>query len=99
MQQSELAAIVDVKDGVISNWERDLNKPNADKLVLLCKALDTNLSFLLDYKDKAPSAMTAEEAIIALFVADKGREPTLDELNMFRAMTKPVLDSLPDKAD
>ena len=49
MKQSELAEKVCVKDGVISNWERDKNKPDAEKLILLCEALDTNLSFLLDY--------------------------------------------------
>lgn len=34
--QSELAKLINVKSsGVISNWEKDLNKPDAEKIVRL----------------------------------------------------------------
>lgn len=49
LSQGEIEKIIGVKAGVVSNWERDINKPNADKLVLLCKALNIKLSYLLDY--------------------------------------------------
>ena len=35
--------------GVISNWENDINKPDAAKMVALCDALGISLSFLLNY--------------------------------------------------
>lgn len=51
--QNELANIIGVKSaGVISNWENDLNKPDAEKLVRLCNALDVSASYLLDYYGK-----------------------------------------------
>lgn len=51
--QSELAKLINVKSsGVISNWEKDLNKPDAEKIVRLCSALDISASYLLDYYGK-----------------------------------------------
>lgn len=51
--QSDLAKLINVKSsGVISNWEKDLNKPDADKIVRLCSVLDVSASFLLDYYGK-----------------------------------------------
>lgn len=56
--QSHLAKMIGVKSsGVISNWENDINKPDADKMVALCEALSISLSFLLNYygPEKAPT--------------------------------------------
>lgn len=48
--QSQLAKLIGVKSaGVISNWEKDVSKPDANKMVSLCKALDISLSYLLNY--------------------------------------------------
>lgn len=62
MLQSELAELVGVKSSaVISNWETDKNKPDAEKLVGLCGALDVTLSYLLDYHGKDTFAFTIAE--------------------------------------
>ena len=63
LQQADIARLVGTKSDVISNWERDVNKPNADKLVLLCKALGVTLSFLLDYdgEELSAEALAAKE--------------------------------------
>lgn len=55
MSQTELAVAIGIKpaSGVISNWERDLNKPDAEKIVKLCDVLDVSASFLLDYYGKS----------------------------------------------
>lgn len=51
--QSDLAKLINVKSsGVISNWEKDLNKPDAEKIVRLCSVLDISASYLLDYYGK-----------------------------------------------
>ena len=51
--QGDLARLIGVKSaGIISNWERDLNKPDAEKIVKLCEVLDVSASFLLDYHGK-----------------------------------------------
>ncbi len=50
LKQSELAALIEVKSaGVISNWEKDINKPDAEKIIKLCEVLDISASYLLDY--------------------------------------------------
>lgn len=50
LYQADLAAMIGVKSAaVISNWEKDLNKPDADKMVRLCESLNISLSYLLDY--------------------------------------------------
>lgn len=57
--QSELAKLIGVKSaGVISNWEKDLNKPDAEKIVMLCNVLDVSASFLLDYYGKSTLDLT-----------------------------------------
>lgn len=51
--QSDLAKLIGVKSsGVISNWEKNLNKPDAEKIVKLCDVLDISASFLLNYYGK-----------------------------------------------
>lgn len=52
--QSDLAKLIGVKSaGIISNWERDLNKPDAEKIIKLCDVLDISASYLLDYYGKS----------------------------------------------
>ena len=61
--QSELAKMIGVKSsGIISNWERGLNRPNADQIISLCKALNITASYLLDYSGKSDLEATPEEA-------------------------------------
>lgn len=55
--QAELAKMIGVKSaGVISNWEQDVSKPKADKMIEICQVLGISLSYLLDYygEEKAP---------------------------------------------
>lgn len=67
--QADLAKMIGSKSaGVISNWEKDLSKPDANKLVRLCKALDVSASYLLDYYgDEDFEAMPHEINIIKDF--------------------------------
>lgn len=61
--QAQLAQMIGVKSsGVISNWEKDINKPDGEKMISLCEALDISLSFLLDYYGPKKSPSTAEAA-------------------------------------
>lgn len=60
--QGELAKLIGVKSaGVISNWETDSNKPDAEKIVRLCDVLDVSASFLLDYYGKTSFELTPLE--------------------------------------
>jgi repressor LexA len=48
--QKELAALVKSSNTAVSNWEKDLNKPDVDTLELLCWALDVSPKYFLDTK-------------------------------------------------
>lgn len=52
LTQLELGNLVGVSNTVISNWEKGLNKPDADMLCKLCYALDVDANFLLDYQEQ-----------------------------------------------
>lgn len=62
LQQKELAELINVKSsGVISNWERDLNKPDAEKIIKLCQVLNISVSYLLDYYGNSDFQCTLSE--------------------------------------
>jgi len=63
ISQAELATAIDVKSssGVISNWERDLNKPDAEKIIKLCDVLQVSVSYLLDYYGNSDFETTLSE--------------------------------------
>lgn len=63
--QAELASQINVKSSaVISNWEKGINKPDADKLVRLCEALDVSPAYMLDYFGPNFTAAPSEQDII-----------------------------------
>lgn len=60
--QSQLAKLIGVRSsGVISNWEKDINKPDADRIVKLCNVLGVSASYLLDYYGKTSFEVTQKE--------------------------------------
>lgn len=62
LYQSDLASLIGVKSAaVISNWEKDLNKPDAEKIVRLCGVLDVSASYLLDYYGKSNFELSPDE--------------------------------------
>ena len=64
--QSDLAKLIGVKSsGVISNWEKDLNKPDAEKIVKICEVLNVSASFLLNYYGKSTfECAPSEQSVI-----------------------------------
>ena len=69
LTQSDLAKIVNVKTGgIISNWEKDINKPDTEKL------LDVSPGYLLSYGIEELSFK--ERAIIQKYRAldERGKE-------------------------
>lgn len=61
--QSELAKLIGVKSaGVISNWEQDVSKPDANKMVKLCQVLGISLAYLLDYYGSEKKPTCSDEA-------------------------------------
>lgn len=68
LYQARLAELVGAKSSaVISNWEKDINKPDADKIVKICEALGVSLAYLLDYYGPTPSLSPSESELLALY--------------------------------
>lgn len=59
--QSQLGQALGVSGAVISNWEKGLNKPDADKLVRLCEILNVSAAYLLDCWTGGEERFTMEE--------------------------------------
>lgn len=80
MLQSDLAAAVGVKSSaVISNWEKDINKPDAEKMIKLCHVLGVSAAWLLDYYG-AEDINAAEHDLLFGFreLNDDGQQIILD---------------------
>ena len=48
LSQKELAQMIGVSNSRVSNWEQGINRPDADTIVILCKALTVSPSELLN---------------------------------------------------
>lgn len=48
LSQKDLADLIGVSNSRISNWEQGINRPNADIVADICKALNISPSELLD---------------------------------------------------
>lgn len=59
--QEKLAILIGKTKNVISNWERGDNKPDADSIFLLGKALDVDLNYLLDWESPNYSKISVSE--------------------------------------
>ena len=60
MNQKELAEKIGVSNSRVSNWEQGINRPDADILVLLCRALGVSADELLSM-NTAVMQLTPEE--------------------------------------
>jgi len=48
LTQKELAALIDAKHTAVSNWENNINKPDADTIELLCTTLDVEPNYFFN---------------------------------------------------
>ncbi len=48
LSQKELAALIGVSNSRVSNWEQGINRPDADILADICRALNVSPSELLN---------------------------------------------------
>ncbi len=60
LSQKELAELINVSNSRISNWEQGINRPDADILADLCRALNVSPSELLDVR-LAPEDLNEQE--------------------------------------
>lgn len=90
LNQADLARLCGVKTATaISNWETDSSKPDVDKLVMLCIALDVSPEMLLDYYPEESEQLPPEAKVVAndyLVLDESGRSRIREEIKKQKAL-------------
>ena len=76
LSQKELAEALSTEketigNTTISNWENNINKPDADLIASLCKVLDVDANYLLDFNKENVQETNILEQYKILFDKDK----------------------------
>lgn len=67
LNQKELAQLIGVSNSRISNWEQGINRPDADILADICRALNVSPSELLDVRLSTDDLSTQERKVIQAY--------------------------------
>ncbi len=67
LSQKELADLIGVSNSRVSNWEQGINRPNADIISDLCKALDVSPSELLDIQISTDNLNEQERKLVSAY--------------------------------
>lgn len=80
IKQKDLADLVGVSNNVISNWEQGNNRPDADMLPRLCKALQVSPSLLLGMKLTKDELTEREWRVIRAYRCKTDVQKSVDKL-------------------
>lgn len=67
LSQTQLAEQIGVSNSRVSNWEQGLNRPDADMLAEICKALNVSPSLLLGVQLTSEDLNDKERKIIRAY--------------------------------
>ena len=67
INQKQLAELICVSEGRVSNWEQGINRPNADILANICRVLDVSPSLLLGVTLSSDELSDEERTIIKAY--------------------------------
>ncbi len=67
LNQKEFAKLIGVSNSRVSNWEQGINRPDADILVDICKALNVSPSELLDVRLSSDELNDQERKVIMAY--------------------------------
>lgn len=67
LSQKKLADLIGVSNSRVSNWEQGINRPNADIISDLCKALDVSPSELLDIQISTDNLNEQERKLVSAY--------------------------------
>jgi transcriptional regulator with XRE-family HTH domain len=67
LNQKQLAQLIGVSNSRISNWEQGLNRPDADIIAALCRALKVSPSELLDVRLSPDELNDQERKVIQAY--------------------------------
>ncbi len=80
ISQKEFAKMIGVSNSCLSNWEKGLNRPDIDTLVVISKALQVSPCTLLEVDDAQSYTLTAHE--INLIEAYRAKPQLQDAVNI-----------------
>lgn len=80
LSQKQLAELIGVKNNRVSNWEQGLNRPDADILAALCRALQVSPSELLDVRLVDDELNAQERKVIMAYRAKTELQPAVNIL-------------------
>lgn len=80
MNQMQLAEKLGINNSRVSNWEQGINRPDADILADICRALDISPSKLLDVHLSSDELDEKERAIIKAYRAKPELQLAVDIL-------------------
>ena len=67
LNQKELAQLIGVSNSRVSNWEQGINRPDADILADICRALNVSPSELLDVRLSSDDLSAQERKVIQAY--------------------------------
>lgn len=67
LSQKELAEMINISNNRLSNWEQGINRPNADILASICKALEVSPSELLNIHLDTDNLTEQERRLITAY--------------------------------
>lgn len=80
LTQEQLAQMIHVTKGRVSNWEQGINRPDADILGDICRALNVSPSDLLDVHLSDDELNTLERKVIKAYRSKVELQPAVNIL-------------------
>lgn len=80
LTQKQLADMIGVSNSRVSNWEKGINRPDADIIADICRALDVSPSVLLDVRLSTDELNDKERKIIKAYRVKSDLQKAVDIL-------------------
>lgn len=80
LSQKELSELIGVSNSRVSNWEQGLNRPDADMLADICRALKVSPGELLDVRLPSDELSGHERKVISAYRAKEKLQYAVDVL-------------------
>lgn len=80
LTQKQLADLIGVSNSRVSNWEKGINRPDADIIADICRALDVSPSVLLNVRLSTDELNDKERKIIKAYRVKSDLQKAVDIL-------------------
>lgn len=80
LSQKQLAEQIGISNSRVSNWEQGINRPDADMLAKICKALNVSPSLLLGVQLSSDELSEHERKLIQAYRTNTDLQKAVDKL-------------------